>query len=656
MNTGHPLDKITRREMLRLSAAGVAALQGTALFTPAVARAAPASSPATIERQLYSTLLKTWCDGLIARQILALRDLAFYGGLLCPACALIHGRCGDAVYPLLNMAHSTGDGKYVRAAKLVHEWSEAQVSRPDGSWINDVTLSQWQGITVFHAIALAEALTHHGEVLDAATRSAWTARLAAAARFLHGFISIKTGNVNYPVTATLAFVLCGQVLGEPRYIARGRELARRVMDQFAPDGILFGEGHPIDGLSPKGCRPVDLGYNVEESLPSLALYSLLAGDKPVEQQVVSALKTHMEFQLPDGGWDNSWGTRNYKWSWWGSRTSDGCHPGFLLMAGHDPRFREAARRNVELMAACTHEGLLYGGPDYKAHGDPPCIHHTFTHAKALAAALDRGSFPPEPPRPAIPRDEPYGLRSFPVIGTHLAAIGPWRATATEYDWEYQEHVQAGSGGAGGGHVSGGALSVLYHMKLGPILTASMTRYEMIEASNQQQELAAPHMPLTTRIECAAGDTYTSLNDYRASLSATRSGAGVKFEAHGRLMSNTHKPMEGAGLLYEVSWMIDESGVELRARVIGRLPASASLQFVIPVIARTSELVEQASPHSVRISKPKGSLTVSVDAANRFEPIPSERTFNLVPGFEAVPLIVAMQPGKEMGVKIEAGGA
>ena len=43
-------------------------------------------------------------------------------------------------------------------------------------------------------------------------------------------------------------------------------------------------------------------------------------------QTVAALRTHMEFMLPDGAWDNSWGTRNYKWSWWGSRTSDGCHP------------------------------------------------------------------------------------------------------------------------------------------------------------------------------------------------------------------------------------------------------------------------------------------------------------------------------------------
>jgi hypothetical protein len=655
MNAGCLQDQLSRREMLRISAGGVAALHRTALFASTVAHTAPVSFPAIAERRLYATLLKTWCDGLIARQIVAMRDAAFYGGLLCPACALIHGRCGDAVYPLLNVAHSTGDEKYVRAAKLVHEWSEAQVSCPDGSWINDVTLSQWQGISVFHTIALAETLIHHGKVLDSATRSVWTTRLGAAAKFLDGFINIKTGNVNYPAAATLAFVLCGQALGEPRYIDRGRKLAQRVMEQFTSDGFLFGEGHPPDGLSPKGCRPVDLGYNVEESLPALALYSVLAGDKPMEQLVVTALKTHMEFQLPDGAWDNSWGTRNYKWSWWGSRTSDGCHPGYLILSAHDPRFREVARRNLELMAACTHEGLLYGGPDYKTHGDLPCIHHTFTHAKALATVLDRASFPGDPARAAIPRDDAYGLRSFPAIGTHLAAVGPWRATVTEYDWEYQEHAQ-GNGGFGG-HVSGGALSALYHMKLGPILTASMTRYEMTEISNQQQERAAPHMPLTPRIECTAGDTYTSLNDYGASLSATHLGAGVSFEARGRLMSNSRKPMEGEGqLLYEVRWMVDKAGVELRARAIGQMPASAVLHFIVPVIARQNEQIEQASSQIVRISKSKGNLIIAIDGANHFEPIRSERVFNLVPGFEAVPLTIAILPGKQVGIRIEADGA
>ena len=610
------------------------------------------SQPQTGEEKLYSGLLTTWCDGLLARQVTEFRDPAFYGGLLCPSCALIHGRCGDSVYPLLKMAHSTGEAKYVRGAMLVHEWSQAQVSRPDGSWVNDVTLSTWQGITVFHAIALAEALKDHGEVLDATTRARWKDRLAAAAKFLDGFISIETGNVNYPVTATLAFVLCGQVLGDAHYEERGRKLAQEVMHQFSSDGFLFGEGHPLQGVSPKGCRPVDLGYNVEESLPSLAMYSLLADDKPVRDQVIAAMKTHMEFMLPDGAWDNSWGTRNYKWSWWGSRTADGCHPGFVLMSDHDARFREVARRNLELMAACTHDGLLYGGPDYLVHGDLPCIHHTFTHAKALAAVLDHATFSAETERPRLPRDEPYGLKTFPVIGTRLAAVGPWRATVTEYDWEYAEHVQAGSGGMGGGHVSGGALSQLFHAELGPVLTASMTHYEMIELSNQQQYRSEPHMPLTPRIEYTAGESYTNLNDYKAQLTASEPAGAVVFDARGRMLNNLHKPPAGGELLYHIAYSMSEGGVELKASANGEIPGSANLRFIVPVLSRGKDAFEQPDPRTVRISKGKGTLTVHTDGTEGFEAVPRERTFNLVPGFQAIPLAVAMEPGKEVRVRIE----
>ena len=148
------------------------------------------------------------------------------------------------MYPLPRVARTTGDAKYLRAAAAVHEWSERNVSRADGSWVNDVTLSSWQGITVFHSIALAEALHHHGELLDAATRKAWTDRLARAVKFLDGFISIETGNVNYPVTASYAFVLCAQVLGESKYTERGRYLGwrMRALEQFTANGFLAGEG------------------------------------------------------------------------------------------------------------------------------------------------------------------------------------------------------------------------------------------------------------------------------------------------------------------------------------------------------------------------------------------------------------------------------
>ncbi len=634
-------DILTRRQLLQLSTAGAATLALPNWITAA------AEQPAS-RTNLYSSLLQSWCDGLLAHQV-TLADPALHGALLCPACSIIHGRCADAVYPLLRVAHTTGERKYINAAILLYDWAERNVSRADGSWINDVTLSSWQGITVFHTIALAEALRHHGELLDAATRQRWTDRVGRAAKFLDGFISIQTGNINYPVTSAYCFALCGEVLKDPHYTDRARKLAAQTLEYFSPNGFLYGEGHPLTNLTPKKCRPVDLGYNVEESLPALAQYALLTNDKPVLEQTVAALRTHLEFMLPDGAWDNSWGTRNYKWSWWGSRTSDGCHPAFVLLAQYEPKFREAAYRNLELMAACTHDGLLYGGPDCFVHGDQPCIHHSFTHAKSLATVLDSGHTDLTPaPRLAIPRDQAYGLKSFPEIGTHLAAIGDWRATVTEYDWEYVEQVQSGNGNGGGGHVSGGTLSLLYHRTLGPLCTASMTQYQIIEISNQQVHLDTPHMALTPRIElAAAGKTYTSTSDFAATLTINASATRINFAARGRLLTAAHQaPPSGEGH-YNLAYNLTPAVVE----IIASTDATAS--FILPIIARQDQAVERVDARTIRITKPSGSLTITTDHPAGFDAVPKERTFNLVPGFECVPLTVSLSPNQEIRIQLEA---
>lgn len=647
--------ELTRRQLLRLS---TAAAVGAGIGLSSAANAEQSSSPhaTAAGENLYSSLLHTWCDGLLAHQQTAIRNSALYGALLCPACAMIHGRCGDAVYPLLRVARTTGDEKYIRAAKLVHEWSEAQVSRADGSWVNDVTLSSWQGITVFHAISLAETLHYHGELLDAATRHRWTDRLARAAKFLDGFITMQTGNINYPITASFCFLLCGRALGDSHYLDRGRQLAHAALDYFTSNGLLFGEGHPQTGLSAKHCRPVDLGYNAEESLPALAQYALLTKDEAVLDRTVAALRAHMEFMLPDGAWDNSWGSRNYKWTWWGSRTSDGCHPAYVLLAEHDPRFLEVAQRNLELMAACTHNGLLYGGRDYLTHGDLPCIHHTFTHAKSLATVLDSatGGFEPTQ-RLSLPREEARGLKHYPEIGTYLAATGDWRATVTEYDWEYVEDVQPGHGGAsGGGHASGGAMSLLYHRRLGPILTASMTKYQMIEIANQQAFRDADHMPLTPRIEYALHQTWTSLSDFKAELSATASGDQIHFVARGQMLTAAHQPVSGGEMRYRLSYNLTGASVQIIAETSASANLTATPRFILPIIARASEAVTQPAPRTIRIVKPNGTLTVRTDAPGGFEQVPQQRTFNLVPGVECVPLTITMQPGRAVKIQLEAG--
>jgi hypothetical protein len=397
------------------------------------AAGAPHPGPA---RALFENLLDDWGQGLLRAQIIAPADPTRHGALACPACSFIHGRCMDALYPFLHLARKTGDQRYVAAAQGVYGWAERNVSQADGSWTVIADPKSWAGISVFGAIALAEGLHYHGDLLDAATRAAWTARLRRAADYIHRTFTIDFTNINYPATAVYGFHLFAEVLHEPAYRQRARELAPQVLGFLStPNALLTGEGKPSTARSARGLPPVDFGYNVEESLVALSLYAAEAGDEKFTAEILRAWRGHLAFLLPDGAWDNSWGTRHPKWSYWGSRTCDGAQPGLAALAHLDPVLGAAAIRNTELLRACTRDGLLHGGPHYVAAGAPPCVHHTFTHAKALAAVLDHGDRVDRlDPRPALPRATADGIHEFPEVAVWLAARGPWRATVSAYDF------------------------------------------------------------------------------------------------------------------------------------------------------------------------------------------------------------------------------
>lgn len=580
---------------------------------------------------LYAELLRKWCDGLLSLQVTGKQQAGLHGGILCPSCSLVHGRCADAVYPLMHMAGATGDGRYLDAAVKLQAWSD-HVTRPDGSWVNDAIGHGWKGITVFGTIALGEALRHHGEIVEKAVRDRWTDRLRRAAEFLHGFVTWATGVINYPVTCSAAMAVAGQVLQEKRDAARARLLAHGSLAYFSKQGkLLFGEGHPQDGLSPRNCRAVDLGYNVEESLPGLVLYGKIAGDEEILDFVAESLRSHLEFMLPDGAWDNSWGTRNYKWTYWGSRTSDGCQGAYALLADRDPRFAAAAMRNARLLDTCTHDGILYGGPHYYKHGELPCVHHTFCHAKALAAALDHGAdAAPTGAGEPLPREAARGVREFPEILTWLIATGPWCATVTAYDWLNVPE----------GHASGGALCMLWHEAVGPVLAASMTEYSLPEPQNMQPQRDPLSMCLTPRLELRSGEgAYRSVNDFDAKVQCSRSGDQIKVSVSGRLVDKDQAGPPSGALPFRMHYRFTKDALEIGARLAAGDADRA--EFLLPVISSNDEQVRRVAPGEVEIAKPGGRVNVSANAASGLEPLCEGRIFNHVPGFEAIPLVVKL---------------
>jgi hypothetical protein len=580
---------------------------------------------------IYAELLRSWCEALLKLQVKEMDVEGIHGGIMCPACSRIHGRCLDAIYPFMYMADTYQDDRYLQAAMDLFQWSD-HVTRPDGSWIND-TNSDWKGITVFGTIQLGEALRNHGRILDRPVYEKWMTRLREAAGYLYKNINMSTGNINYPISCSAAMAVAGIVLDDPSYLSRGRELAHDALGYLTKNKLIFGEGHPQTGVTSRGCRAVDLGYNVEESLPNLVMYGIFTKDEEVLEITAAALKKHLEFMLPDGGWDNSWGTRNFKWTYWGSRTSDGCQTAYALLGDRDPLFIEAALRNTRLLQECTHDGMLYGGPHYYTRGEPPCIHHTFCHAKALATVLDHGAHVRiSHDHGLLPREEEYGIQEFPEISTWLVSKGQWRGTITAYDWEYIK----------GGHASGGAISMLWHEKAGPVLAASLTEYQMKEPNNMQIPKGTSHVCLTPRLEYEEnGVLYQSINDFQAAVSYTRANGDIQFQINGRLVDLAQRDPNTGSIRYAMLYTFTDDELAIDVQLQPPLK-KGTVVYRVPIISEHQEKTIVSSSHSMIIQKHHSQIMIHVDQPmDELLGLDNTRIFNLVPGFEAFPLAVPL---------------
>lgn len=553
-------------------------------------------------KKAYASVLKTWCDRLITLQIRDTGVKELDGGILCPACKVIHGRCPDAILPMMCMAKHTGEEKYLQAAKALFDW-QTNMLTDEGSVYNDGN-SEWRAITVFSAIGLCEALSHYGNLLDENTRARWQERLGVMGEWLYQTLDEKyPTNINYPVSNAAAMALIGRYLAKEDYIARACRLAGYGMQHITEEGFLRGEGKPREMRTERGCYPIDIGYNVEESIPSLVKCALALEDEEMISHLIDVLHKQLHYLLPDGGWNNSFGSRNNKWTYWGSRTTDGCQGAYALLGNRDPVLAEAARRNTELLARCTHDGLLYGGPEYFENGELPCVHHTFCHANALAVALENEG-DEEMPRVALPMDaDDLEIAHDRDVDTWRITVGPWRATVTGYDYDISA-----------GHATGGTLCLLWHRKTGPVLLSSVLDYWLVEAHNMQLSLNRKrHRPLTPRVECVIdGVRYAQCYDTHASIQAVPEGNGVCVEVAASLVTLRQQPLR-EGTFVSLKYHIQPEYVAIEGRVYGGHASEA--RMILPVIA------DQAQ------------VRVKPDCA------PPERIFFLTGGFDAREFII-----------------
>lgn len=585
-----------------------------------------------LKQEIYE-LLKTWCDGLIKYQITEINDSNLKGGLLCPACSIIHGRCGNAIPAMLYLAKQEKEEKYIRCAEGLIDWSE-QLLCPDGGFVND-TESEWKGITTFAFISLCDAYFGYGHVLNEEYRQKLYHQVTATLNYLVNTFDYHSGNINYMMAEACALDKAGICFKNDTYRMQAAKIYEEFSHYFTENNLIYGEGaHQWDEVSEKGCRPVDVGYSVEEILNHLVLYGVSSGNEKVLEQARECAESYLSFFLPDGGWDNSFGTRMDKWTYWGSRTSDGCQPAFFILGKRNPALAYAAYQNMQYLKLCTHDGLLYGGRDLKRRGEPPCVHHTFTHVNGLLTTLEwleENELPEF--EDAMHQSEAYrksafsglavGSKYFPELNIYVHNKDGFRATISALDLVTEKENCT---------PRGGALSLLYHEKAGLLCAASMTVYKRFELQNTQRHREDVDTPLTPRLEYRSGkEMYSSIQDLHAKV---RKISEDCYLCEGHICDENGTYPFAKEIEYTITYRFlkDELCVEYV-----HTDEKGHLTFHFPIIVGADDEVTEAG-----VQKKEGAVVLACDALLR---VNDKRIFNHVPGFEAADYYIENAPQK-----------
>ncbi|MGD9632436.1 MAG: hypothetical protein AB7G28_21585 [Pirellulales bacterium] len=534
-------------------------------------------------RREFANSLRELVDKLIELQDLTAGS-PDYGALYCKACDDHHTRASEAVLPFAVAYRETGDKKYLVSAMATGEWLIDQ-QKPDGSWFE--TPSEWTGTTTDQLLMMAAAYPLLKDRLDAAQQAKWLSSIKQAGDWLVKNMNHEFASINYCATTTATLMVTNQVVPDPKYVAKAKELAMLVTSKFDDDYFLTGEGNRVRGTK----YGVDLGYSMDMSIWGLGLYAKLAHDEPVDDYVRESLKRYVYFIWPDGSTDGSWGVRSSKWTTFGSFTADGCQILFSLYADEVPMYRTAALANLKYLMSMREDGLITYGPNYKEmFDDPPCIYPTFCRAKNLALAILYGD-QSTGSTPELPTQKTGWSKHFKTMDLALVRTKNFMATVTGYQYK---DIRRGADFKYMHRPSGGSITNLWVKDYGYLQASGQTEYFRWEMNYPE---APNSLTITPRIEFADSEAYyTNLYEFDSHLDLSEQNGAFVVEARGELKDRNR--WEG-GVAYVLTHTIDDRSIEkhIKLRFHGPKPV---VTIVEPFIQHKNTRFEKIDDKTVEI--------------------------------------------------------
>ena len=165
---------------------------------------------------------------------------------------------------------------------------------------------------------------------------------------------------------------------------------------------------------------------------------------------------------------------------------------------------------------------------------------------------------------------------------------------------------------------------------------------LVEKSNQQSSPEEIDYALTPRIETwQDGRWYTNLYDLKADVSVDEMDSAIQFDAHVHLVDRDRTDPPNGRLTYKLGYRFDSDHVVLTAKCNTRQQSCQKTNLALPLISRVNEPVRQISGTCIEIEKEKGTVCVNANVPLRIKKTERGRVFNLVPGFEAVPIVAEL---------------
>jgi hypothetical protein len=177
----------------------------------------------------------------------------------------------------------------------------------------------------------------------------------------------------------------------------------------------------------------------------------------------------------------------------------------------------------------------------------------------------------------------------------------------------------------------------------------MARYHLVEKNNMQH-YPEDH-PLTPRIELWEDDSwFTQLYDLTAKVEHSDQNGTLEFEVAARLLNKARKEPSNGKADCSLSYHFAAEAVLIAVNAPNVGSSSNRPRLVLPLISPTGEKVTQTEKR-IEIHKPQGRVVIEANAPLRIQETTRPRIFNLVPGFEAVPIIAEIPDNSRLECRI-----